>query len=186
MSAAKVSPSQAVQDLAVDATSKIRQVLGLNELTPAELKRLSAAVAVAAAEEIARDAMFAQKIRRLFEDMTPSRRAKSPKGTPSPQASPRQKKTMDEILANDGLTPITDHIDHKYDPSAPPDPKFLLQLYGSAQLYKALDRFSTEALRRTIAVMVKEQPGLAKPKAKATKEEIIEFIIAHTRLNGAR
>jgi len=172
MSTPKNSSAQSVnivQERTIEATSKIRQLLGLEDLNANDLKRLSAAVALAAEEEIAHDETFALRIQQLFSDLAPPAVVK---------ASTKRKKSVDEVIANDDLVPIANHIDHRFDPYAPPDPKFLAQLYGIAQLPKALNRYSTSILRETIGSLLLDHPVLPKPHIKkAKKEELIAYIV---------
>ena len=165
-----------IQDRSAEATARLRTELGLEELNSTELKRLSAAIAEAAAEEIAHNRAFAERVRSLFIEMAPKK--------PAPKPSRPKKKTTLAELTDDGLTPISFGNDHKFDPYSPPDPHFLLKLYGEDQLYKALDRYELSILRKIVARVMEQYPG-SKPKNKSNREDMIHYIMTQV-LSGVQ
>src|SRR5262249_7857628 len=86
-----------------------------------DLKRLGAAVALAAAEELGRNRSFAALVRMLYDDLAPKRPTRAPS-----KAKP--------VAPDVDLVPIKSMEGYKYDPVAPPDPYFLYEFYGAAQL----------------------------------------------------
>ena len=89
---------------------------------------------------------------------------------------PRQPKKP-VTIQDDGLVPIKIGINYNFNPLAPPDPSFLLSMYGEAQLEKALNRYSPARLKETIKLHLANAPKL---KSKSTKAEIIAYIKQHT------
>jgi len=154
-----------VQDQSAEATTKIRSILGLSGLSTAELKRLSAALSIAAAEEIASNRTFASRVKDLFTSLAPKKEI----------VSKSKKKIV--TIEDDGLVPITTGINFDFNPLAPPDPDFLVKLYGVQQLPKALNRYGTPRLKEVVKTLVttKSAPKL---KSKATRDDIINYIVS--------
>lgn len=65
-----------------------------------------------------------------------------------------------------------------FDPTLPPNPSYLRDLYGDHQLHAALDRYGHARLKETVARL--QQDGYA-VKAGRNKEETIQHLMAHAR-----
>jgi hypothetical protein len=165
--------AETVKEQAQAATTRIRTTLGIGTLSKAELERLSAALAIAAADEMEVNQRLVTRVKELFESLTP---AKALTTRENENLSRNKKQNILDLIDPDRLVPIATGIAHDFDPTAPPDARFLMQLYGAAQLPKALKRYSATRLKETATLLVAEQP-LPKLKSKATKDELIAFIV---------
>ncbi len=161
----QVSQSADIQEMASEATGKLRIALGLSTLNQADIKRLSAALSLAAAEEVEHNSSFASRLKLLFDELKPSKK---------PTLAKKHTTITDSI--DDGLVPIATGINYTFNPTAPPDPFFLVKLYGPAQLRKALGRYSATRLKETSQKLVADKGLPVKPMSKATKDELIEYI----------
>ena len=132
------------------------------ELGLVDVKRLSLALTIAAAESLrGRDAL-AERVRSVYDDLAP-RRATTRGG---------RKKSL---AAEDDLIPVKVAEGHYIDPAAPPDPYFLLDLYGPEQLARALGRYTTPRLRLAVKAVQARHPGI-KPGG-TDKQALIDYIV---------
>jgi hypothetical protein len=65
---------------------------------------------------------------------------------------------------------------HPIDPFAPPDPAYLIQVYRSHQLDRALQEYTLPILKRTADVVQAAHPG-TKPRNKSVKQSVIDYIV---------
>jgi hypothetical protein len=140
------------------------EFLGLDDL-----KRLGAALAEAASEGIQRNPNFAAHVRALYEQMAPkpavSRSAKAPR-------SKALEPDVELIPVNYAAAK-----DANLDPTAPPDPYFLLDFYGAHQLALALKRYTPARLREAVK-MVKQRNPRTKPKG-TSGQALIDYIVEY-------
>jgi hypothetical protein len=129
---------------------------------PSDAGILGTALAEAAAEEGKHNARFAEDVRRRYEELRGQQRTTAKRETLPP------------------LVPIrTDLPWRGIDPFAPPDPKFLIQVYGKQQLDRALREYSIPVLKRTAEVVERAHPG-TKPTNRGQRDALIAYIVAHS------
>ena len=124
------------------------------------MKRLSVALTIVAVDRLRNDASLMEHIRAVYEDLAPKR----------PATAKRQKRA-DDIH----LTPVKSMEGRPFDPSAPIDPYFLLELYGPEQLALALSRYTAPRLREGVKAVQARHPG-TKPEG-AGKQALIDYIV---------
>jgi hypothetical protein len=152
----RLTPTQRV----TEAAQQVASTLGLEDQ-----KRVSAALAEAAAEAVRRDSLFAARVRILYKEMTPApatRRATAGGTRAAPDVE---------------LVPIKQVEGWFLNPGAPPDPYFLLELYGPKQLPLALQRYTVARLREAVELVQQRNPGTG-PRGK-TRQALIDYIVAH-------
>jgi hypothetical protein len=64
-------------------------------------------------------------------------------------------------------------------PAAPPDPKWLIQVYGQRQLARALQDFSLDMLKLTADKVQAEHPG-TRPANRGRKAAVIDYIVQYS------
>lgn len=151
-----------LQQRSTQATHELCDALGLGVVSPAELKYLALALMQVAADEAARNADFATRIRTLYLSLLPQNAAAS-------------RRTAGARSWEVKLTPIGDMDESLIDPYGPPNPFGLQQLYGDEQLALALERYSPARLRGAVPIVQERYPG-TKPKG-TSKAAIIEYIV---------
>ncbi len=77
------------------------------------------------------------------------------------------------------LVPIRRIEGYRADPFSPPDPHFLTRLYGSHQLDRALQDYTLAKLKETAAKVQAAHPN-TKPRSKASKQAVIDYIVEYT------
>jgi hypothetical protein len=125
-------------------------------------KRMQAALAEIATEELSRNPAFAVRVRNRYEELAPVKAARPPKAS---SKTPKSK-----------LVPIKELPSFKLDATRRLDPWFILEYFGPEQLDTALRMQTIGNLREAIAVVEERYPGSA-PKGKLTKEVAITFIL---------
>ncbi len=128
-----------------------------------DLKALSVAIAEAAADAIKQDAVFAQKVCKHYKEL-------------ANVTSPAPHTGMKGQNEGDDLVPIKAVAGHDVGIVAPLDPYFLQELYGDAQLPKALKRYTLKHLLEGAALVERKHPG-TKPANKTKKDAVIAYII---------
>lgn len=129
-----------------------------------EEKRMQAALAEIALEEMSRNPGFAVRVRNRYEELAPVKVARSPK------ASTKSAKTK--------LVPIKELPSFQLDATRRLDPWFIIEYFGPDQLETALRMQTIGNLREAIAVVEERSPGSA-PKGKLTKDIAITYILQH-------
>ncbi len=155
----KPKPSTAAQR----TSEAIRKAAG--KLGVKDLKWLGAALAEAAADGVERNTAFAAQVRALYESMVPPRPIKEPSRRRGGRAAPDVE-----------LVPIK-QMDVFINPAAPPDPYFLLELYGPAQLPLALSRNTAPRLREAVKMVKERNPG-TRPNG-TNSAALIDYIVEH-------
>jgi hypothetical protein len=141
---------------------RIASELGLDNL-----KVVNFAVLEAALQEIEHNKEFAQLVKRAFEQFAPAK-----KSSKRQSSKPNSKGNV----YTTPLVPIGIVEDYRLDLSRPPDPFFLVKVYGMHQLYQALDEHNLASLKRSVAEQMALHPN-TKPKTKTKKEDIIAYLI---------
>jgi hypothetical protein len=134
-----------------EAAKHASVVLGLDDL-----KRLGIALAEAAADEATSNRAFAEKVRLIYSAIPVTGKKQS--------------------VESADLVPIKKIPGRAFDPSAPLDPYFLLDLYGQHQLSAALEREPLSRLKEAVAIVEQRYPG-TRPKNKAQKASNINYIL---------
>lgn len=133
-------------------------MLGLDDL-----KLLSASIAEAAAEEIARNEQFSRRIRDLYAELASKQGVKRTSQIPVPAVE---------------LVPLPGSENVRVDPFAALDPYLLQRLYGARQLREALSVYSLSKLKEALSPVEQRNPG-TKPKNKSRKDSIVDYIVEH-------
>lgn len=156
-----------LRERGAEATRNLRDVMRLST-NPGDTGILGTVLAEVAAEEGRRNPQFASEVRRRYEEALGQRRQ-------SVQRASRPKQ--------DALPPLepvrTDLAFRPVDPFAPPDPQFLIQVYGRHQLARALQGYSVDVLKRTVEVIEQQHPG-TKPANRGRKDAVIAYIVEHS------
>lgn len=127
-------------------------------------KRMQAALAEIASEELNRNPAFAVRVRNRYEELAPVK-ATSPAKASSKTSKPK-------------LVPIKEMPGFQLDVTRRLDPWFILEYFGPRQLDTALRMQTLSNLREAIAVVEERYPGSA-PKGKVTKETAVTYILRH-------
>lgn len=160
MSSAVKSKAVTMAQRSAEAVQRASEILGVDDT-----KRLGAALTIAVAERLHDDHVLLECIRSIYEDLAPKRVSNS-KG--------QKKRTAPEPEAE--LIPVKSMEGQPYDPSAPIDPYFLLELYGPGQLNLALSRYTAPRLREGVKAVQARHPG-TKPGGTG-KQALIDYITA--------
>jgi hypothetical protein len=145
------------------ATLSLRQALNL-PVADGDTTAFAAALAEIASEESTRNARFADALRARYHDfMTQQPAAK--RGASKAELPP--------------LVPIRRIEGYRADPFSPPDPHFLIQLYGDHQLDRALQDYTLDMLKETATNVQTAHPG-TKPRSKASKQAVIDYIVRYS------
>lgn len=156
---------QTLQQRGAEATRELREALGLLA-NPNDTSILGTALARAAAREIRRNAAFAQDVRKEYDDLA----ALSGSG----RKSSTGKAPLEPLVA-------LRHLDVRaIDPYAPPDPKDLIYVYGQDKLGRALHEYTLDMLKQTADRVQAQHPG-TKPKSRASKQSVIDYIVQYSR-----
>jgi hypothetical protein len=147
------------------AAAATQRVAEQQQLT--DLKRLAAALAELAAEEVQRNPGFAVRLRGLYEDLAPQTKVATVRATKTAKAPAKP------------LTPIKRIVGFEIDPSAPLDPYFQLEIYGAEQLEAALRRHTKANLHEAAEIVQDRHPGTS--PAGTSKDALLAYIIAHVR-----
>lgn len=147
------------------ATLLLRQTLDLPPIE-GDVPVFGAALAEVASEESMRNLRFADAVRERYRELLAQQPAPKPKGTSSQEPLPP-------------LVPIRRIEGYRADPFSPPDPHFLIQLYGYSQLNRALQDYTPAMLKETAAKVQQDHPG-TKPTSKAAKQALIDYIVKYS------
>jgi hypothetical protein len=157
---------QTMKERGAAATRDLREALRL----PAHLSDttlLGTALAEAAAREIRRNPQFASEVRQRYDDLVGLRKPAAKRSSPRATA----------LLPP--LRPITKIPDYSVNPSAPPDPQFLIRLYGRDQLTRALQDYTLNKLKQTAAVIEQAHPD-TKPTNRSRIDDVIAYIVEYS------
>lgn len=140
-----------------DAVKRVAAQLGLDDV-----KLVTAALLIVAADIVEHAPHIRDEVQKEYRELAASARARPPKVS-EPEVE---------------LVPLRRIEAHEINIAAPLDPHFLLNLYGSHQLAAALRRYPKKKLLDAVAQVQRHHPN-AKPKAKATNAQLVEFIVEH-------
>ncbi len=166
MSAIRSNPTPTtVQEQSALATRHFIAMLGLGDVKTRDYRSLTLALVEVAADEVALNPRFADRIRSRFGELTAR-----PKQSASSAKSKKAQSTPRAVLK-----PIGSFDESLFNPYGAPDPYILQQVYGNRQLTVALDGYSLQGLKQAAAAVEARNPG-TKPKSKASKRALIEYI----------
>lgn len=159
---------QTLQQRGAEATRSLREALQLpGDVSDTTI--LGTAVAEVAARESRRNTEFASQVRKVYDELAAMKRS-------------RTVRTGDRKQDLPPLVPIrTDLGFRKIDPFAPPDPRWLIQVYGTHQLARALHDYSLDDLKRTADSIQIQHPG-TKPTSRASKQAVIAYIVRYSEV----
>jgi hypothetical protein len=140
--------------------------LAAERLNVDDVKRLSVALNEVAADWVWHNATFAGEVRTLYDAMAPRKVVSSKSGT----------KRSSRAAPDVELIPLK-QVAGVLNPAAPPDPYFLLDLYGRDQLPLALARYTVARLREAVTSVQARNVG-TKPKGRSAPE-LIAYIVTH-------
>lgn len=154
-SAVKPKVATAAQRAAA-AAQQASEYLGLDDV-----KRLNAALVIAAADMLRNYGPLADTVRTAYEQLKPRRATTSGgRGAKKPEVE---------------LIPVKSMEGQFRDPSAPLDPYFLLELYGPHQLALALERYTATRLREGVKTVQAHHQG-TRPSGTG-KQALIDYIV---------
>ena len=159
-----LTPTQQMTEAAERARERL--------LEATNVKLLQVALLQIAAEAVASDPAFADLVRRRYLEIAPPPKKIARGGTRKASAVP---KVSDYV---ESLTPIKHVPNLEVSLEAPPDPYFLLDVFGAHQLERALKPRSVADLRKAAAIVEQRHPGTM-PKGKVTKPGWIAYIVQY-------
>lgn len=149
-----LAPTQRITEAGAKAAQQLHREDG---------RLMAAALAEMAFEEVIRNPSFAVRVLGRYDELV--------------SVKPRRTIQKTERPSRVDLVPIREIPGREIDLSAPPDPYFLLDLYGSAQLAAALNRHTTVNLRPAVATVKQRNPG-TRPSG-SSKSALIEYIVRY-------
>jgi hypothetical protein len=149
---------------AAAAVERVAQQLSLQDT-----RALSVVLAEIAAEEVATNRVFAERIQRHYQALTakPGRVAHAPKPSAPRTGGPRPKVATRRTLG--------EHVDIV----TPTDPRTLVPLYGQ-HLEAHLEQYSVRALSDMARVLM-QHVGEKAPSQKSGRAILIAYILRHAR-----
>lgn len=169
MSTAVQTRAQTLKERGADATRRLREVLLLApDLTDTTV--LGTALAEYIVEKSQSDPHIAQELRSRYDDLA----AQSGRGA---KRTSIQKETLPSPLVPVGHAQPGERF--TIDPFAPPDPQFLIRVYGRDQLAQALEPYMVDMLKQTAASIEREHPE-TKPTNRGQKKALIDYIVKYS------
>ena len=138
----------------------------VESLEASDPKRLASVLVEIASDEIEQNSRFASSVRVLYNALEPVKKATT--------TTAKSKKT--KRLPED-LVPMRHVNVADFDLGAPPDPYFLLEVFGAEQFPRVLKEYSPAALKEAVEIVQEHQPGTQ--PLKQTKPSLIEYIVTH-------
>jgi hypothetical protein len=165
-STSRANARERLRQRGIEATRHLNDTLRLSAVT-SDTKLLGTAVAEIVVEESARNPQLAGRIRARYDELVSLRGApKTGNATKREELPP--------------LTPIRTDLPYRYsEPGAPPDPKWLIQVYGQRQLARALQDYSLDMLKMTADKVQAEHPG-TRPANRGRKAAVIDYIVKYS------
>jgi hypothetical protein len=157
-----INSSNGTQDRAIEAAKQLCLMLDLGTLRPAELKLLTTALAEVVAREIPHNPTLAQEVISAFSELKPSLKPRTGNAKPL-------KDTTGKIRNKGSVKNL------RFNSFATLDPFVLYEMVGSEQLPDALRTFSIPTLKEIAASV--ETSENKKPASKASKDQIVEYIV---------
>ncbi len=156
---------QALRERGAAAIENLGATLQLPE-TALDSTILATALAEIAADECRRNSEFARAVRTRYDEIAALR-----------SAGAGGSRARGSRIPVSELVPIGNIPGWQSDPFSPPNPHILIQVYGRAQLARALDEYTVEALKQTAATYEAKFPG-TKPTNRGQRAPLIAYIVA--------
>jgi len=158
---AEKAPRQTLTQRGAEATRSLRQAVQL-PINPQDTTVLGTALAEVAAREARRNPQFASEIRQVYTELLGLKgKAKN------------TKKVLPPLVA------LHPDPNYRIDPFVPPDPGFLMRVYGPDQLDRALQDYTLDMLKRASALIEAAHPG-TKPTNRSSKQSVIDYIVKYS------
>jgi hypothetical protein len=168
MTSAVRTRAQVLRERGAEATRRLRDALQLApDLNDATV--LGTALAEYMAERSRTDPHIAQELRRRYDELMAL-------GGGRARRASRQTETLPPLVAVGHMEPgerLT------INPAAPPDPRFLIRVYGREQLARALQPYMVEMLKETAEQVEREHPG-TKPTNRGQRKALIDYIVRYS------
>jgi hypothetical protein len=146
------------------AAEAVAQYLELDDA-----RRVTAALAEVAAEEVVRNPSMALRIRTRYEELAPARKRRTSSTSRSDSKPPKAQRTLVPLkIVETGDVNI----------GATLDPYRLYDIYGADQLADALDEYTLASLKEAVELVQERHPG-TKPTNKGQREPIIQYIVRY-------
>lgn len=160
------SKREQLRQRTMEASQHLYEVLRLSS-EGTDSKLLQLAITEMVVQESQHNPQFAHEIRRHYNDLatfqTAAANGKAEKAPPLPPLIP--------LNTNLGY--------HEVDPFTPPDPAYLVRVYGHDQLARALHDYKLATLKLTMANVQRSHPG-TKPTNLGNKASVIDYIVKYT------
>jgi hypothetical protein len=167
---APLTPTK-VKERSAEATRHLCETLQLPTLATKDLAYLALALAEAASEEAEHNVEFNRRVRELYEKIAPPKKLAKPKQTTAwPQ--PTKEELMIPLRAVGRVDP------ERIAPFAPTDPYALLELFGPAQLPRALYLHTLDNLKRAVPFVQARHPH-TRPTNMGRKDAIVDYIMRY-------
>jgi hypothetical protein len=140
-----------------EAAKHAASQLGLDDV-----KRVGIALAVAAAEELDYNTVFAARVRMAYSRLA---------AAPGTKARPRTSKALEVTLV-----PVKHVEGFDLNPATPLDPYLVYEAFGANQLPIALNLFPLAKLKEASALVEQRCPG-TKPANRSKKDAVIAYIV---------
>jgi hypothetical protein len=137
----------------------------IEELGVSDPKLLASVIVEVASDELQTSGRFSDRVRYLYDSLSAAKKKPASKG--GPKMLPAHLKPIRQI---EGQT---------FDIGAPPDPYFLLDLFGAEQLPEVLKLYSVDGLIRGAEIVQERRPDAKPLKAAKTKAPIIKYILQY-------
>jgi len=154
-----------LQQRGAQATRNLRVAMQM-PTHPKDEGILGIALAEVAAGEGRRNPQFASDVRQRYDELIDLRNRAARRASQHAQELPP-------------LEPIRRDLPYrKADPFAPPNPEYLIQVYGKGQLARALHDYTVDQLKRTAKEIEHTHPG-TKPTNRGQRASLIAYIVAY-------
>jgi hypothetical protein len=137
----------------------------IEELGVSDPKLLASVIVEVASDELQTSRRFSDRVQLLYDTLSMAKKKPAPKGGPK--------------MLPVHLKPIRQIEGQTFDIGAPPDPYFLLDLFGAEQLPEVLKLYSVDGLIQGAEIVQERRPDAKPLKAAKTKAPIIKYILQY-------
>lgn len=137
-----------------------------------DVKRVAAALAVVAAEEVSRNPSFALRVRSRYDELAPETKRR---GSATRLSKPKAPKRV--------LIPRKTIETGEVNISAALDPYRLYDLYGEDQFADALREYTLASLKEAVEFVQERHPG-TKPRNLSQRESIVDYVVKCVLADG--
>jgi len=146
------------------ATRHFCEALGLGVVSPKNLGYLTLALTEVVTGEIAHDTSLRDRIRDLYEELTPAKASSSRARNTS---APKDQQTSTRASGN-----------RRAGPNDPPDVHWLAQQYSGDALFTQLKKYDPPSLKKAVALAQEKHPG-TKPKTLSKKDDMVTYLLEY-------